>query len=258
MGVGDMAIMRRLTADVQGGAAFDRLLHPDVVSLLRSGDVKKPGNGADAPVSTAAAGEDNQDAGTNDDPGRGTAPTRWVLVSLLGLVVGSVAAWIIFRVAKPDFFVPKSDYSVFAGLFITALALERLLEPVSKWLPPDTDLIKAELDRLVAQAERSKQKKDLVAAANKQAELDRARGSRAVALWAAASVLAMCAAAMLGLFLLRSVVDVQAGHAGPNRFLDLLITGLAVGAGTKPLHELTTRLTISKQSATDPAETAGG
>jgi hypothetical protein len=256
--VEDMAIMRRLTADVGDRSAVEGLFHPDFVSLLNSVDVKKPADAADAPVSTAAAGEDSTDDGSKEDPGRGTAPTRFVVWAIVIVGVGSVGAWLTFKAAKPDFFAPKSDYSVFAGLFIAALALERLLEPFSKWLPPDTDLLKAQLDRLVAQAERSKKKSDLVAAADKQAELDRARGSRAVLLWATASVLAMFGAALLGLFLLRSVVAVDAAHPGPNRFLDLFITGLAVGAGTKPLHELTSSLTVAKENSTDPAQTAGG
>jgi hypothetical protein len=211
---------------------------------------RDPANGG---ADIAAAGEDEET--TTTDPGSTSAPNWAVIVAVAAVAVTALLAWWIFKEKKPGYFNPKSDYSAFAGLFIVALALERFLEPFTKFLPPDTDKQRAELDRLVAKAERSKQKGDLVAAANGQALLNRSRAARSVLLWAAASSLAMIAASIFGLLLVRAVAEVPDGAPGPNRFLDLVVTGLAIGAGTKPLHELTTRLTVSKQQAKDPPQT---
>jgi hypothetical protein len=97
----------------------------------------------------------------------------------------------------------------------------------------------------------------------------RSQSARAVLMWATASVLAMLVCASLGNFLLRSVEtpspakttasSAPAPAKDPNRVLDLLVTGLVVGAGTKPLHDLITLIqtssgsTKAKASSTTPA-----
>jgi hypothetical protein len=45
----------------------------------------------------------------------------------------------------------------------------------------------------------------------------------------------------------------------PNRLLDLLVTGLVVGAGTKPLHDLISQIqtTSGKAKASASATTTG-
>ena len=48
---------------------------------------------------------------------------------------------------------------------------------------------------------------------------------------------------------------IATGSAQPPAWADLLVTGLVVGAGTKPLHDLVSRLEKSKEKAQDPAET---
>lgn len=249
-----MAIMRRLRSQLEDNDFLvANLLGPEGGFSGRDAAVSREDAGADDAVATAAAGENR--ANEEPDPGRTAAPTWAVLTAVTLVLTVAWIAWIVYERKRPDFFIPKSDYSVFAGLFVLALALERFLEPFSKFLPPDTDKKKAERDRLVAKAERTKRKRDLVAAADSQATLNRWRSARAVLLWGIASSIAMMVAALLGLFLIRSVTEVGQGRPGPNRFIDLVATGLVVGAGTKPLHELTTRLTISKQQAKDPAQT---
>jgi hypothetical protein len=104
---------------------------------------------------------------------------------------------------------------------------------------------------------------DLAAAA--QAELDQRRADKAVAYWALASALGVLASATLGLYLLHVVGlrgdaltadGVWAGGilsaAGFRHMLDLLVTGLAIGGGTKPLHDLITNLQAAKYNKKDP------
>jgi|SRR6516164_2510706 len=107
---------------------------------------------------------------------------------------------------------------------------------------------------------------DLAAAA--QAELDQQRADKAVAYWALASVLGLLLSATLGMYLLHIVGlrgDGLAANgtwasgilsaAGIRHSIDLLATGLAIGGGTKPLHDLISNLQAAKTSKKDPSQT---
>lgn len=213
----------------------------------------------------------------------GTKPNGWApTLGVVIVVLGAIVEWLLYSTTEPADFVPKSDYSVFAGLFILAAALERLLEPFTPAIKPDTAKTKKELNKAVEEANTdptndTKTKK----AADTQAQLNRERAERSVLLWGIATALSMLACSLLGVFLLRSVADVtrcdpkadaSASPApvpaepelrtprgctddDPNRFLDLIVTGLVVGAGTKPLHDLITRFEVKKEQAQDPLET---
>jgi hypothetical protein len=114
----------------------------------------------------------------------------------------------------------------------------------------------------------------------KKKEHHHSQANRAVLMWATAAVLAMLACASLGIFLLRSIqtpsavngstvsASVRSSSAAPsapspaknpNRLLDLLVTGLVVGAGTKPLHDLISQIqtTSGKSKASASATTTG-
>jgi hypothetical protein len=105
---------------------------------------------------------------------------------------------------------------------------------------------------------------DLAAAA--QAELEQRRADKAIAFWALASALGLLVSATLGLYLLHIVGlrddglatdGTWAGGAlsasGFRHMLDLLVTGLAIGGGTKPLHDLISNLQATKDSKKDPS-----
>jgi len=107
---------------------------------------------------------------------------------------------------------------------------------------------------------------DLAAAA--QAELDQRRADKAVAYWALATILGLLLSATLGLYLLHIVGLRSDGlaadgtwtagignAAGIRHMLDLLVTGLAIGGGTKPLHDLISNLQATKTSKKDPSQT---
>ena len=136
-----------------------------------------------------------------------------------------------------------------------------------------------------AAAQRAEEALQTAAAAQKEAavaqkEHHHSQANRAVLMWATASVLAMLACASLGTFLLRSIetpsgvtgstasASVRSSSAAPlapspaknpNRLLDLLVTGLVVGAGTKPLHDLISQVqtTSGKSKASASATTTG-
>jgi hypothetical protein len=220
----------------------------------------------------------------------------WILFAFGILSAGTALSYLVWRSVKPADFLPSSNYATYAGLFIMALAIERILEPFSGLFVPTTKEKKA-TSRVTAARARSAQVavargvprppgavpvgQAQTEAAVAQTEFHRAQGARAVLMWATASVLAMLVCAALGIFLLRSVetpspakgitasasVSSSSAHSpppssakDPNRLLDLLATGLVVGAGTKPLHDLISQIQTSSgnsKAKASPTTTAG-
>jgi hypothetical protein len=83
-----------------------------------------------------------------------------------------------------------------------------------------------------------------VEAADKQAEADKLREKRTIIFWAIASICGLGISGGFGFFLLQSVSTTPV-----NSFLVLAITGLTIGAGTKPLHDLITSMQVKASSA---------
>jgi hypothetical protein len=232
----------------------------------------------------------------------------WILAAFGILAVGTIVSYVVWRSVKPADFMPSSNYAVYAGLFVMALALERVLEPFSGLFIPSVKAKKAQATAMAAHAkhaqvvaatsqlhaavadpaaaaQQAEKALQTAAAAQKDAAVAQkkhhhSQASRAVLMWATAAVLAMLACASLGIFLLRSIqtpgavngstapASVRSSTAAPsaptpakdpNRLLDLLVTGLVVGAGTKPLHDLISQIqtTSGKSKASASATTTG-
>jgi hypothetical protein len=232
----------------------------------------------------------------------------WILAAFVILAVFTIVSYVAWRLVKPTDFMPSSNYAVYAGLFVMALALERVLEPFSGMFDPSVKEKKARSTAMAAHArraevvaatsqlhaavadpavaaQRAEEALQAAAAAQKDAavaqkEHHHSQANRAVLMWATAAALAMLACASLGIFLLRSIetpgavkgstasASVLSSTAGPsvpspaknpNRLLDLLVTGLVVGAGTKPLHDLISQIqtTSGKSKASASATTTG-
>jgi hypothetical protein len=139
-----------------------------------------------------------------------------------------------------------SSYVPYAGVVAAAAALERLLEPLSNLLMNNKaqaakkDAATTKSAALTAGADPSKGVAEVQAEAQKaadaQAKADTQRANRAVFFWAIASICGIGVAGGFGLFLLQSIAT------GVNPYLDLAVTGLTIGAGTKPTHDLITSL----------------
>jgi hypothetical protein len=275
------------------------------------GNAGKGGAGQNAQGGTGqkAQGDAPQNAGDQPDVSAEVdsilavnPPTgRWIAYAFAILAVGTAAAYLLWNWRKPVDFMPSSNYATYAGLFIMALAIERILEPFSGLFIRGMTRKKATSRAAAAHARRTQtaatgngthaavvvpvgparkvavaQKEvaaQKTAAVKKVAEAQEAaavaktdhhltQAGRAVLMWATASVLAMLVCAFLGIFLLRSVeipspTPARTGAAAsapgtakdPNRLLDLLVTGLVVGAGTKPLHDLVSQIQTSSGSA---------
>ena len=150
---------------------------------------------------------------------------------------------------KTDLLVVSSSWSAFGALFVLALAVERIIEPFSEWLGPSTTDAAVKRDQEVVAAERN-QAPSTKKAAESQDKLTRARRETAIVTWAVATALAYVACGGLKVLLLSAIVDSKLGGA-PSRSMDLLVTGLVVGAGTKPLHDLVSNIQKSSSSKTD-------
>lgn len=110
-------------------------------------------------------------------------------------------------------FTPKDGFVLLTGFYVAAQAIERLLE-------------------LLPSGKGTKQ----------------AKANRAVIFGAGGFVLAVLAAEFLGLYFVEAV-----GAGDVNSSLDVIITALAIGGGTKPLHDGIKR--IEKAKETPPATT---
>jgi hypothetical protein len=223
------------------------------------------------PAAPEHAGRPPTVAGVAAAPSQGISG-RAVFVGMAVILLGWVASILLNRAADPQALKIPAGISVFALFYVVTQGLERLLEPFAR-LWDGTRQATSERDTAAVEAEQHKAAGEMAAAAAKlgtvaqmQAAVERGRSNRTVILWAVASVLGMLLSAVLGLYLLH-VVGLQddlvgidgrlaggwASSPGIRHALDLLVTGLAIGGGTKPLHDLIQNLQESKNEKKDPA-----
>jgi hypothetical protein len=162
----------------------------------------------------------------------------WATVAGLGIAgVGALGAWDINTFATPTTFHVDNQMTVFVALLVFAGAVERILEPFTRFLPGRRE---QELyEKAVADMENGVPGA-MNAAAHYKAALDSARASRAILAWGIATFAATLLSAAAGFYLLRLISADQGWHGVPA-WADALVTGLIVGSGTKPLHDLVTR-----------------
>ncbi len=139
------------------------------------------------------------------------------------------------------------QWGALTGLFVLALAIERVLEPFSRKLGPDTTRLKAERHKEVGDLGGPPADGD---AADFQRAVEMSRRLTAVVTWGVATGLAFLLCAELNITLLQAVRGNGSGQ--PPFWADLLVTGLVVGAGTKPLHDLVSDIEQCKDDKKDP------
>lgn len=174
-------------------------------------------------------------------------PSTLVLAGgFIAVALGTLIAYLLNKAVEPAVPALAEGLSPFAAVYVAAQALERLLEPLSPWIRGNEKKeAKVQLMRALAD-------NDSPAQAGAQRMLGAVRADRAVVFWAVATVLAMVLSASTGLFLLHLI-----GVTGGPSWLDILVTGLAIGGGTKPLHDLITRIEKSKEKAEKDSATPG-
>lgn len=183
-------------------------------------------NGATAPASAPGAT-------LAQTPSRGWSRVRVRVWAVAFIVVGYVAALGVHRIwfnGKPPYTI-ASGFSVFAVLFVLALAIERMIQPFAAQLGPDTQAAKAERDT-----------PDISPDARFAAQnaVDESRDQTAIVTWGLASGLGFLVSSALNVTVLGAILAV--GQSQPWYPADLMLTGFVIGAGTKPLNDLVTRL----------------
>ena len=167
------------------------------------------------------------------------APKGWAVLTGFGLTaLGGLGAWDIGQVMQPTSFPIAGAPSAFAALFVFAAAVERLVEPLTRFMPGRD--AQAAYERALADMDNGVPGA-VHAAAYHKAAADSARASRGIIMWGIATLLATLLAAGAGFYLLR-MISADPGWNGVSRWVDALVTGLVVGSGTKPLHDLFTRV----------------
>jgi hypothetical protein len=194
----------------------------------------RPGTRADEKPSgdrggTRPGGHDGKKPGKRDQ--------LWYTVLAVGIAVAAfLAAWGLHGNTSSTYRI-DSNWGAFTGLFILALAIERALEPFSRRLGPDTTKAKNARDVHLARAQADDQ---AMVAVEHKLSVDKCRRLTAVVTWGVATALAFLLCSELNITLMQAV---RAGtSAAPPFWADLLVTGLVVGAGTKPLHDLVTNI----------------
>jgi uncharacterized membrane protein YdbT with pleckstrin-like domain len=203
------------------------------------------------PVLTVANAEKDNSGATRTSPvsaAVATSPpsTSVVAVSMVLVILAAVVMWLAYRYwIKPNQIHFSAGYVPYAGIIAAAAGLERFLEPLSKVLlsthtkkEAAASSKSAALKAAADPANEAAAVQALVAdAATKQADVNQRKTERAIIFWAIASTAGLVISGSFGFFLLQSVAT---SHV--NTFLDLTITGLTIGAGTKPTHDLVTSI----------------
>jgi hypothetical protein len=168
------------------------------------------------------------------------------------LAVGAVVGIVLWKVRQPGVFQPGAGISVFAPLYILAQAIERFIEPFSSLLgragvqgEAGTHR-KAGATTMLYHAIRQQNPHE---AAKWQRTVDQIRRNTAVIAWGLASAIGMALCGLFGLYFMRLV-----GFTAVPSQIDIVISGLAVGSGTKPLHELIKNVQTAKEQRQDPIE----
>jgi hypothetical protein len=203
------------------------------------------------------------DSGTS---GAATKPPR-IGVFYLAVGVSAVIAIVLDSLSNITLTIKGDDFILLGVFYVVAQATERLVEPLmlQEKVAPQTDGLKADVGEAktaLAAAARLGNEGAVESAEEEvkeaQKELTAAQKQRSVAGWALASCFALIVCGILGLGLIGSVSTVSADSdfwKSVFARVDVVVTGLAVGAGTKPLHDLITRIEKSKEKA-DPATDA--
>jgi hypothetical protein len=185
------------------------------------------------------------------------------------VVVAAVAGALIFIATDPQLHLDPQGFAVFAPIYVAAQAIERLLEPIAaryKTAEPEKKELKAAREELAleqqkltaalaadvgvekATADVKKATEDETINANK---LERKRRERGLVFFLIASVTACLLAGVFGLGIYEAMsTQTLEDYLGA---IDVALTGLVIGAGTKPLHDLITRIEKAKENA-DPSD----
>ncbi len=232
-----MALVRRV--DVMGPTAVGRAT-PQIVAPQGAPPPQGPPAGADAPPRSlgqavpAWASNIEAAAVASKGAGMGTVLVAFVLVAIGTAVAYALNRWgnhaLPFRIGNQT--------SAYAGVVVFAAAVERFIEPFSHFLPGSKT--KGDYENTVAAMTNGHPAVSLREVAAAKARQDRATANRTVLLWGVATAVAAAATGASGFYLLHMIAASDWTVDIPL-WVDAMVTGLVVGTGTKPLHDLIVR-----------------
>lgn len=172
--------------------------------------------------------------------------SAFVLVALGG--AGSWALWH-FHINAQAIHLPDAT-TFFAALFAFATAVERILEPFARFMPGKH--ARGELEAAVANLANKYHDAtldDLIQVAHAKSMMEKGRASRGLVSWGIATALATVASSAGGLYLLHSIAGTE--WNGIPVWVDAIVTGIVVGSGTKPLHDVISKVQKNKEKSED-------
>jgi hypothetical protein len=176
-----------------------------------------------------------------------------VLLGYLLVAAGIGAGIGLWAWRDPTSFTPGAGVSVFAPLYILAQAIERFIEPFSSFLGSAArdsgNKDKKKKPEALGLLNEAIANKDAASAAEWARVVDKIRRNTAVIAWGVATFLGTVLCGLFGLYMLRLI-----GFTAVPKQIDIAISGLAVGSGTKPLHDLIGNIQKAKEQKEDPPE----
>ena len=192
--------------------------NPISVEEISTAPIEEPHRIPIQPIAKAAAASENP-------------VNAWLIIGAYALVGLScllgymmAAHWI---KPTPLRLVSIEGLTLFAIFYIFAAAVERLVEPLKNLI------FDGRKKKAINKRDHGKAAGNIQQAANGQAEINQTRADSGIVTWAFATSFSILGTSATGLFFLHAI-----GIEGVSLWLDILITGLAIGAGTKPLHDL--------------------
>ncbi len=174
-------------------------------------------------------------------PSKPASPV-YVVLSFAIVALSTLVAWALWKTNHSGSpFKIGNQTSAYAGATAFAAAVERILEPFSQ-LVPGGRKAKAQYEQLVAALANKDPRVSLDAIAQAKAKMDHSTANRGVVLWGLATGLATIVSTVGGFYLLHMIAAPDWVDTNIPLWVDALVTGLVVGTGTKPLHDLITKL----------------
>jgi hypothetical protein len=194
------------------------------------------GDDAAVSLSSAPAWAANAEAAAVASKG---ASITSILGAFVLVAIGTGVAYTLIRWGRwNNPFEIGNQVSAYAALIVFAGAVERVLEPFSNLLPGTR--ARARYESAVAALANAHPAASLHEVATAKAKLDQALANRTVLMWGLATAVAAVVSAAGGFYILHMIAAKDWSDHIPT-WVDALVTGLVVGTGTKPLHDLISR-----------------
>jgi hypothetical protein len=245
-----MALVRRTA--VEGRQATPAPTTPTALTVPRqpsAADIDEAAGAAAAPPEEIAAAPDRP-------------PRLWAVLLGLAVVAGGAAAAYALHETYPVATIPPlGAATTLLAVVLFALVVERLLEPMTRFLPGRG--ARNQYEQQVADLANRLPNASLGSVAAAKAKVAQRRAEKAVLSWGLATAIATVLAAAAGFHLLRVLVTGEAAGdpAGAGAawqtvpvWVDALVTGLIVGSASKPVHDLVSRLQQQNAQRRDPTE----